>query len=329
MNISSDKSLARTLREQGKTYVEIGSILGTNKEHARHLIRYCPTVLTKKRGPKSKITPKFKLRIKRSISSMMVKKEKVNCSKILKDIDLNVSRRTLQRHMQKSGFRYRNSKRQIFLSVKQKEERIRIITDWISRGQDWNSTVFSDEKRFSLDGPDNWLSYCTKSNQLFRQSRQCKGGGVMVWLMVMPNYMLTYRIIDGIFNSNKYLQVLQEVIVPILKLNFDKKIWYQDDNCSVHRARKINEFMCSTGIELLEWPSKSPDINIVEDIWHIISSKVYDGPQFLNKSDLVSKICHAISEINIHERYRLQTLYDTINKRLCTVLIKQGNLYNK
>ena len=325
----SQRIIARNLKEQGKSYEEIGTLLGVNKERARHLIRYCSKACPKKSGPKPKITPKFQLRIKRSISSLRERREKINCPKILKDINLNVSSRTLQRYMKITGFKYRNAKTKIVLSMKQKQERIRLITDWISRGQDWRCTAFSDEKKFNLDGPDNWLSYTNKPNEIYRQTRQCKGGGVLVWLMVMPNDLIAYKIIHNNLKSDGYLQILQEIVVPILKLNFSKNIWYQDDNCAVHRARKIKEFMLTTGIHTLEWPSKSPDINIVEDIWHLISSRVYDGPQFEKKSDLIAKIHDVIFEINTRERHRIHNLFDGINKRLCTVLSKLGNLYNK
>ena len=30
---------------------------------------------------------------------------------------------------------------------------------WIIENHNWNLTIFSDEKRFNLDGPDNWKSY--------------------------------------------------------------------------------------------------------------------------------------------------------------------------
>ena len=35
--------------------------------------------------------------------------------------------------------------------------------------------------------------------------------------------------------------------------------------------------------------AKSPDLNIVEDIWEQLSNDIYDGPQFKKISDLRKK----------------------------------------
>lgn len=329
MRTLAERILANKLRKEGKTYLEISGILGINKEEARNLIRYPIKHNQKKRGRKFKLVPKYQLKVKRSIACMKERQEKINCAKILREIDLNISQRTLQRYMKKAGYIYQNAKSRIFLNKNQKQERIRLITEWISSRHDWNFTIFSDEKKFNLDGPDNWYSYRRKSQPLLRQKRQCRGGGVLVWLMVMPNGLLSYTILDGIFNSAKYLRLLQERIVPVIKLNYPNNIWYQDDNCSVHRAKIIKNYMISTGIRLLDWPSKSPDINIVEDIWHMISNKVYDGPQFRQKSELIEKINRAILELNKSDRDSIMKLYGGINNRLCHILSKQGDLFNK
>ena len=34
--------------------------------------------------------------------------------------------------------------------------------------------------------------------------------------------------------------------------------------------------MKDSAIKIIEWPAKSPDLNIVEDIWKMLSNDVYD-----------------------------------------------------
>ena len=82
------------------------------------------------------------------------------------------------------GFKYVKAKSQIVLSKKHKEVRLEIINNWITSCYPWDQTDFSDEKRFSFNGPDNWR---TCHEHMVRCKRQCQGGDVMVWMMVLPN----------------------------------------------------------------------------------------------------------------------------------------------
>ena len=40
--------------------------------------------------------------------------------------------------------------------------------------------IFTDEKRFTLDGPDDLRKYGMKNDNIFRNKRQCMGGGICV-----------------------------------------------------------------------------------------------------------------------------------------------------
>ena len=90
----------------------------------------------------------------------------------------------------------------IYLSNVHKENRIDIINGWITENHPCEKAVFSDEKRFSLDGSDDQRTYVTKNEEFYKQRRQCGGGSIMVWLMALPNSLLSYKLIPGKFNSN-------------------------------------------------------------------------------------------------------------------------------
>ena len=50
-------------------------------------------------------------------------------------------------------------------------------------------------------------------------------------------------------------------VVPIIKLNFGNDLW-QQNNASVHNCVKDRDFMMKSSINILEWPARSPDLNI-------------------------------------------------------------------
>ena len=51
---------------------------------------------------------------------------------------------------------YQNIPRKILLTKVHKERRVGFVKKWIR-------TIFSDEKRFTLDGPDNWMTYASRT----------------------------------------------------------------------------------------------------------------------------------------------------------------------
>ena len=93
-----------------------------------------------------------------------------------------------------------------------------------------------DEKRYSLDGQDNWYfvflffisfiikchrcNYVNKCIRTLRHRRHSSGGGIMVWGMIMPNGLVTVQLLQGNQNSQNYIALFKDFFVPIMNINY-------------------------------------------------------------------------------------------------------------
>jgi len=160
-----------------------------------------------------------------------------------------------------------------------------------------------------------------------RHSRQCGGGGFMTWGMLMPNGLISVKVLREKVNSSSYIKLLETYAVPIMNLNLKPNYYFVQDNCSIHVSRISKEFLEKQSFQVVNWPSRSPDLNLMENVWRMLSSIVYDSGQSRNIKDLEEKIVKAVLTINSEKIDITKGLYSSFRKRLTSVMMCKGNIY--
>ena len=158
------RELVKKLRNEKKSFTEIGRIMGLSRHIIGKLYRYKRVSHAKRSGRKPFLKSVHHLAIKRSLSHLIDQGKKVNSTVVKNECHLEMSTRTVRRYLSKIGMKYTNVRKEIFLTKIHKQKRVDIVKNWLTENHNWDITIFSDEKRFTLDGSDNWMSCVSKES---------------------------------------------------------------------------------------------------------------------------------------------------------------------
>lgn len=253
-----------------------------------------------------------------------------NASELARRYFPEVSAETIRVRLAEVGL-YAYARRKVpLLTKKQRWRRLYWAKKLIRRLLKWaDRIIFSDESRFQLFGSDG-RRYCYRKpgqalDPRFTDKRVKHGGGnIMVWGCITRNGVGRLVRINGTMRAQYYTEILQEGLLGTLR---DKRIdvrgaLFQQDNDPKHTSRLAKQWLTDNSLSPIPWPSNSPDMNIIEHVWHYLDRRVRQRP---NQPHNLDALWEALQE----EWYRidqefLDHLYNSIPRRVDALVAAKG-----